>query len=243
MSGSNGSVETFTNTGFNVTGNNDTIGTDVPVGSTAGSTGTITGTGDSLTEGSGDSFNVQNTGTGTDKVVFSGLGDYVGLLGGSGYTLSGSNGSVNTLSNTSFSVNGLNDKINLTQGDTAVVVGNNDTIAINASTLNVSGLGNMVFLDPGSSNLNDTSSGMKLSVSAASGSLRLSDVANDPSFVINLTGGVGGYTSAASAVSALQSDGSGGTLLHLGNGSSASLIDFVNTSQNILNSSHFIISQ
>ena len=53
VSGSNGSVETFTNTGFNVTGNNDTIGTDVPVGSTAGSTGTITGTGDSLTEGSG----------------------------------------------------------------------------------------------------------------------------------------------------------------------------------------------
>ena len=267
VAGSNGGIETFTNTSFNVTGDNDTIGTDVPVGSTAGSNGTVVGTGDSLTEGSGDSFNVQNTGSGTDKVVFSGTGDYVGLLGGSGYTVTGSSGGIATLTNTSFNVTGDNDtiatdvpsgtstagssgtiignnnKVTLGHGDNFVVAGNSNTIMLTGDTLKLSnGFSNMVFLAAGNSTLTDSSSGTTISVSSTSGNLILSNIANDPSFVIGLTGGVGGYTSATNVVSALQKDGNGGTLLYLGSGSNASSIDFVNTSQNTFNSSHFVVS-
>ena len=50
VTGSNGSVDTWDNTHFTVTGNNDAIGTDAaPDGNiTVGSSGTITGTGDRL---------------------------------------------------------------------------------------------------------------------------------------------------------------------------------------------------
>ena len=60
----------------------------------------------------------------------------------------------------------------------------------------------------------------------------------DTHFVLDLTGGVGGFTTAAGVVSALRSDGRGGTLL-LGNGPGASVIDFINTQASVLTAGHF----
>lgn len=59
--------------------------------------------------------------------------------------------------------------------------------------------------------------------------------------MLDLTGGVGGFTTTAGVVSALESDLHGGTQLLLGSGSGASVIDFVNTSASALTSAHFRI--
>ena len=63
----------------------------------------------------------------------------------------------------------------------------------------------------------------------------------DSSFVLDLKNGVGGYSTKAAVVSALQSDGHGGTQLLLGSEAGAPRIDFVNTASSLLASAHFKI--
>ena len=141
VTGSNGTVLTWDNTNFTVAGNEDTVGTDMAVdGSiTSGSSGTITGTGDTFSEnGAGDQFNIANTGTSTDTVDLNGgSGDYIGLLGGSGYSVAGSNATVLTWDNTNLSVNGNNDFVgtdaavdgSITTGSSGTLTGTSDTLA------------------------------------------------------------------------------------------------------------------
>ncbi len=126
-------------------------------------------------------------------------------------------------------------------GTDTVHGGSDDTITITGTALTLAGgTSETVFLG-GTSSLDDLSSGTLVKVGATSGSLSLSDIAKDSNFVLDLTGGVGGYQTAVSAADALQDDGHGGALLMLGSGSAASSIDFVNTTKDVLTAAHFRI--
>lgn len=166
VDGSNGAVETWDGTNFQVTGNDDTVGTDASdTLTTAGSQGSIIGTGDTLSEGTGDSFVVYNNGTGTDTVAENGLDagvtavdqvagaattvdlnstdNYAGLITGSGYTVDGSDGTIVSLDDTSFNVNGNNDNISTGSGSTiSDMTGNDDTVTVGTDTIgNIDGSG------------------------------------------------------------------------------------------------------
>ena len=100
----------------------------------------------------------------------------------------------------------------------------------------------MVFLDAGTAaSIDDLSSATTVVAGPGSGSASILDVARDAGFVLDLTGGMGKFTTAAGVVSALQSDEHGGTKLLLGTGPGASVIDFVNTKASVLRSAHFRI--
>ena len=63
-------------------------------------------------------------------------------------------------------------------------------------------------------------------------------MASDPTAVVDLLGGVGGYTSVSQVMSALTSDGNSGSLLPLGNGQA---VHFVNIAPNNLHQSNFLV--
>ena len=118
-----------------------------------------------------------------------------------------------------------------------------DSITIDSTHLLLSG-GNqeMVFLAAGTAaSIDDLSSATTVVAGPGSGSASILDVARDAGFVLDLTGGVGGFTSAAGAGSALEPDGHGGMQLLLGSGPGAAMIDFVNTQASVLSSAHFRI--
>ena len=88
------------------------------------------------------------------------------------------------------------------------------------------GMDEMVFLSGTNSSIDDLSQGMTLVLSGQPGHVTLSDFAQDPTGVIDLRGGLGGFTTPQEVVTALTSDGHGGTLLSFG---AAGSLDFVNT--------------
>ena len=121
------------------------------------------------------------------------------------------------------------------------LVGGSDTV--NSTHLRLSrGSHEIVFLDAGTAaSLDDLSSATTVVVGPGSGSASILDVARDAGFVLDLTGGVGAFTSAAGVASALQNDGHGRMQLLLGSGPGAAVIDFVNTQVSVLSSGHFRI--
>ena len=151
VNGSGTTVNGGANSSYTVEGNSDTLSVS------SNSSGFISGTNDTLNEnGNGDQFNVQNTGNGTDTSNLRGAsGDYVGLLGGSGYTVTGSNSTVDTWDNTTFSVTGNNDLIgadaapdgSITTGSNVTVNGTANTVSVGqGDSLGVAGGGNTINL-------------------------------------------------------------------------------------------------
>ena len=118
-----------------------------------------------------------------------------------------------------------------------------DVVALTGgkATLVFSGSNNIAFLGgsatPVSASITDKGQGLTIYV-ATGGVDKITGFATDTSAVIDLLGGLGGYTSAAQAVSALQSDGAGGALLTLGPGQS---IDLVGVAPANLHASNFVI--
>jgi hypothetical protein len=76
-------------------------------------------------------------------------------------------------------------------------------------------------------------------VGSGSGSLSLTGITADKGFLLDLLGGVGGYSSYTALAKAFVSDGHGGTVLPLGAGGGAAMIDFVNTQQTALTAAMF----
>ena len=70
------------------------------------------------------------------------------------------------------------------------------------------------------------------------GKLSISGFGADPTGIIDLLNGVGGYTSASQAFAALTSDGFGGSKLSLGR---SGTIDFVGVAPSSLHASNFKI--
>ena len=127
---------------------------------------------------------------------------------------------------------------NLTAASSRPVSANTITLYGNGGKLALHGSNEMVFLSGTNNNIDDLSQGMTLVLSGSPGNVTLSGFANDLSGVIDLRGGLGGFTTPQAVVSALTSDGHGGTLLSFG---SAGSLDFVNTPAADLTASHFAI--
>jgi hypothetical protein len=140
----------------------------------------------------------------------------------------------------SVSVRGSASQINVGSGVDVVNGGTGDTITLfgNKGSLALLGMDEMVFLSGTNSSINDLSQGMTLVLSGSPGNVNLSDFADDHTGVIDLRGGIGGFATPEQVVSALTSDGHGGTLLSFG---SAGSLDFVNTPAADLTASHFAI--
>ena len=129
--------------------------------------------------------------------------------------------------------NGL--KVNAGYGNDVVVLSSGQ------ATLNFHGSNNVAFLGGGTgvvnATINDSSSGLGIFVLKAGNDV-FKGFGADPSAVVDLLGGVGGYTNVASVVAALTNDGAGGTKLMIGSGQA---IDFQNVTMGTLNSSNFRI--
>jgi hypothetical protein len=97
----------------------------------------------------------------------------------------------------------------------------------------------MVTVGRAGGSLTDQSSGTEVKIGSASGSLSLTGITADKGFLLDLLGGVGGYTTYAALAKAFVSDGHGGTALPLGMGAGAATIDFVNTPKTALTAAMF----
>ena len=184
-------------------------------------------------------------GNGADSVTLGGYDNVIRVGNGSDTIVAGAgSGTVTAGSgNDTIILQGWSNTVGLGGGTDTVNGANGDSITINSTHLLLSG-GNqeMVFLDAGTAaSIDDLSNASTVVAGPGSGSASILDVARDAGFVLDLTGGVGGFTSAAGAVSALQSDGHGGMQLLLGSGPGAAVIDFVNTQASALSSAHFRI--
>ena len=116
-------------------------------------------------------------------------------------------------------------------GDTITFTGMNGKLALH-------GANEMVFVHGTGTSIDDLSQGMTLVLSGTPGKLSLSDFARDATGVIDLRGGLGGFTTVQMVENALTSDSHGGTLLSFG---TAGSLDFVNTAAGQLTANHFAI--
>ena len=124
--------------------------------------------------------------------------------------------------------------------DTITTIGRNDLVLLSGGTdtVSVSGTSNAVFLGTGNDTINDAGKNLNVFATTGVGNSIVTGVASDPSFVLDLVGGVGGYTSGAQAYAALVSDGNGGSLLSLGAGSS---VDFAGVLSTQLSAKNFAV--
>ena len=167
-------------------------------------------------------------------VIAAGNGSHTLTGAASGYTdISLGNGD-NTIN-----LGGSNNTVMLGAGTDTVRGGSGDTINIVGNTrLAVHGTDEMVFIGGGSAAIEDFSTRLQVRIGPAIGRVEFSGFVSDPGSVIDLTGGVGGLTDTASVLSALASDGRGGTELSFGNGH---LLDFVGVAQSQLHAANFHI--
>ena len=128
--------------------------------------------------------------------------------------------------------NGTGQTVNAGKGNDVVVLRGGD------ATLGFNGSNNVAFLG-GSGNavnatVNDKSQG--LTVYVLNGGIdKISGLATDTKAVIDLLGGLGGYTSVKQVLSALTSDNAGGAMLPLGNGQSIDVIGVAPASLRLAN--------
>jgi hypothetical protein len=190
----------------------------------------------------GGTSNAVSLGDGKDTVTVSGGGNTISL--GSGNDSVALNGTSNAVllgnGNDIVTVSVGGNTISLGSGNDRVQGGTGDTIQLaGAGNLTVSGKSEMVFLGGGNDIVTDRGQGLELNIGPTAGTDSLANFASDlKSGVIDLLGGIGGYTSASQAYAALQSDGHGGALLPLGNGES---LDILGVSPGHLRANNFHI--
>jgi hypothetical protein len=248
LNGSSDKVTMLAGSNLTVSGSTDTItattGDNITV--TSGSTGdTITGAGFTVTADSGTELTVGGDGvSGPTDTVDGSPNATVGLEASSHMTLSGSSDTVTMGASSNLTISGSTDTITATTGDViAVNSGADDTIvgshfiAVGESgtAFKIVGTADVVY-----GGLNDTltDGGMStdFKIKGNVGALMISSF--DPTGVIDLLAGDGGYKTAAAAFGALTGDGSGGSLLSLGvNGS----IDLLGVAPSSLKLRNFMI--
>ena len=143
-------------------------------------------------------------------------------------------------------VSGSNDAIAATTGDgISVSSGTGDTITGSGFTVHgasgtgfkIMGTGDVVYAGLNDA-ISDGGSSTKFRIESNVGDLAISGFGADPTGIINLLNGVGGYTTASQAFSALTSDHSGGCELSLGTDGS---LDFVHVTASSLHARNFKI--
>ncbi len=119
---------------------------------------------------------------------------------------------------------------------------NSVTLAGGSATLLFHGSNDIAFLGGGNAQvdatIDDQASGLTVDV-ATGGSDIFHGFGNDPSATVDLLGGVGGFAGVTGVMSALTSDGAGGSLLPLGGGQSFHFLDAAPSS---LHASNFKIN-
>ena len=215
------------NVTVNLNGYNNVVtggdGTDTVTGGLGSATVTLGNGNDTINLGGyGNSITVGNG----DDTIASGEGN-ASITGGSGtdvVTLQGYQDSV------SFS--GGNDTIGGGAGsDTYDLTGGNASLALNGYT-------DMVFLHSTNATIMDAGQGAVISISGGGNDV-IRGAGSDPSLVVDLTGGLGGYGSAASVLASLTSDGNGGAMLSFG--ASHGSLDFVGVAPSALQAANFHI--
>jgi hypothetical protein len=149
--------------------------------------------------------------------------------GGSPITVNGSTITLAVLAGSTVNLNGSTDTVTLAKNSSLTVVGSGDSVSLAGRDTLVAGL-NTAVADLGSAN--------NIAVTGNVGALTITGFGSDARGVVSLGAGVGGFANVAAVVSALTSDGNGGTLLSLGADGS---IDFVGVAASSLGASHFAI--
>ena len=152
---------------------------------------------------SGNGANGVSGGISNNTIILGNGLDSVKLSGG-GNTITLGNGA------DSVTVGGTGNQINLGNGLDVVHGGTGDTIDLAKTALTLYGTDEMVFIGAGKATVNDFSTGLDLKIGPTAGVDVLAHFASDQSGVIDLVGGLGGFTTTAAVLTALKSDGHGG---------------------------------
>ena len=167
-------------------------------------------------------------------VIYAGNGSHTLSGAATGYTDISVGHGDNTIT-----LHGTKNAVTLGSGSDIVHGATGDTISLAGNTsLAIYGTSEMVFVGDGKTAIDDRSTGLQVSIGPTIGRAVIAGFASDPSGVVDLTGGIGGFTDTAMVLAALQSDGRGGTLLSFGQGH---FLDFAGVAQNQLHAANFHI--
>jgi RTX calcium-binding nonapeptide repeat (4 copies) len=246
LKGSNDAVTMGAHSNLTVYGSNNrvaaTTGDGIWINSGTGET--ITGAGFTVHGGARTGFTVGgNSLAGANDVVY-GSSASVALKASSHMSLTGSNDAVTMGAHSNLTVYGSNDRVAATTGDGIWVnSGTGDTITGSGFTVHggartgftIKGTADVVYAGLNDA-ITDSGSHTLFKINSNVGKLSISHF--DPTGIIDLLNGVGGYTSASQAFATLTSDGHGGSLLSLGSKGS---IDLVGEARSSLHASNFKI--
>ena len=176
----------------------------------------------------------------------------VGLIYGNNITVNASASTIATQSGVGASVYGSGNTVTAGSGSSTGIYGSGNTVHAGNSAsqspdvspidlVSVGGDSNLVFLGAGQARIDDASSNLTLTLSGASlAAAQGIDIINGfgaaRGAVVDLTGGIGGYATAAAAFQAIVPDGQGGSLLAL---NATASLDFAGLPQSSLSAANF----
>ncbi|MCP3440102.1 hypothetical protein [Bradyrhizobium sp. CCGUVB14] len=206
----------------------------------------ILGNGNDLVTGGGGANSV-TLGDGNNTVKLDGMVNQITVGSGTNTIMAG-NGADSVVAGAghdAITLGGVGNHVVL-NGSTATVTNQIglDVVTANGGSdqFNFVGFGNQAIINGAAHvNISDQSSGLTVFINSSNQIDTISGFGNDPLGVIDLANGVGNYHSVADIMSALKSDGHGGTLLALGSAPNAGSVDFVDTAISQLHASNFVI--
>jgi hypothetical protein len=185
--------------------------TTIRLGNGAGDTATVAGNEENVYVGNGDGDTVTVSAMNTFIYAGNGQGDTLNISGDLDTVFGGQGNTINFVNGGGVGI------LNLQGSDRPRVFMGSDThVYLNGCNTPT------VFIGSGSSaSVFDRSTGMHLNIGPTIGSVVLGDFGQDLAHgIIDLTGGIGGFTTTGAVLAALTPDGSGGTRLSFGPGSS-----------------------
>lgn len=206
----------------------------------------ILGNGNDLVTGGGGANGV-TLGDGNNTVKLGGMVNQIAVGSGTNTIIAG-NGADNVVAGAghdTITLGGVANHVVL-NGSNANVTNQIglDVITANGGSdqFNFVGFGNQAIINgPAHINISDHSTGLTVSINSSNQIDTIAGFGNDPLGVIALANGVDNYHSVTDIMSALKSDGHGGTLLALGSAPGAGSLDFVDTAIAQLHASNFVI--
>jgi len=182
-------------------------------------------------------------GNGNDTVNVGGYGNSI-VVGNGNDTIAAGAGSATVAGGSGTDIvtlQGYQDSVSFAGGNDTITGGaGSDTYDLTGgnASLVLNGYNDMVFLHSTNATVADAGQGAVISI-AGGGTDIVQGAASDPSLVVDLTGGLGGFTSASSVLASLTSDGNGGALLSFG--ASHGSLDFVGVAPSALHAANFQI--
>ena len=189
---------------------------------------------------------------GSWDVVTVGALSFIGLIYGNNITVNASGSTIGMQAGVGASVYGSGNTVTTGSGSSTAIYGSGNTVHAGNSAsqtsgvspidlVSVGGTANLVFLGAGQAQVNDGSSNLTLvlsgpSLAAAKGIDIINGFGAARGAVVDLTGGISGYATAAAAFQAIMSDGQGGSLLAL---NATASLDFAGLPQSSLSAANF----